>query len=79
MSETYTLTLKFAPPGTPKRNGSPSLPGHAWYELRRSSEKELRSYGWSYGHDISRGGIDNLSINQDHKEYIGIKNTKFLQ
>jgi len=40
MSETYTLTLKFAPPGTPKRNGSPSLPGHAWYELRRSSEKE---------------------------------------
>lgn len=66
MSSTYTLTLKFAPPGTtyvhPKTGAvSTSSVGHVWLEAREPDKSEPFSQGWSTGEEVYLAGKDNLS------------------
>ena len=73
MADAYTLTVKFAPPGTGYKDGT-STWGHVWLEARKPGEslnsKPSFSAGWSTGSTMYRGGEDNISP-YDWKDYQG--------
>ena len=73
MADSYTLTVKFAPPGTGYKDGTFTW-GHVWLEARKPREdlngEPSFSAGWSTGDNQFKGGNNNLS-KTDWKDYQG--------
>ena len=64
----YSVTVKFAPAGTPLVNGGKSLTGHIWYETHNSETDSTQSHGWSSGHKWTQGGEENI-VDNDMTNY----------
>ncbi|UOP01423.1 hypothetical protein [Kingella potus] len=69
MNSGYSVTVRFADKGTPKKSGKPSKYGHVWLEVN-FPDGTVKSVGFEPGEKL--GSSDNFS-STDHKEYLNTK------